>query len=129
MPRGDRTGPLGFGPRTGRAAGFCSGYGVPGYMNPIPGFGYGFGRGWWAGFGRGRGRGFFWGRGRLGPYFNWGYPYYAAYSPVPAVYAYYNQPSAGEEKAFLENETKILKDQLSLLEKRLAELEAEEKDV
>jgi hypothetical protein len=49
MPGGDRTGPAGFGPMTGRAAGYCAGYPVPGYMNPIPG------RGNW---GRGGGRGY-----------------------------------------------------------------------
>ena len=54
MPGGDGTGPMGMGPMTGRAAGFCAGYGVPGYMNPIPG----------RGFGMGFGRGGFWGRGR-----------------------------------------------------------------
>jgi len=36
MPWGDGTGPMGMGPMTGRAAGFCAGYGVPGYANPIP---------------------------------------------------------------------------------------------
>ena len=42
MPRGDGTGPAGMGPMTGRAAGYCAGYGVPGYMNPVMGrFGYG----------------------------------------------------------------------------------------
>jgi len=42
MPAGDGTGPMGLGPRTGRAAGYCAGYGVPGYLNPMPGrFGYG----------------------------------------------------------------------------------------
>ena len=35
MPRGDGTGPAGMGPMTGRAAGFCAGYPVPGYMNPV----------------------------------------------------------------------------------------------
>jgi hypothetical protein len=35
MPLGDRTGPLGLGPRTGRGLGYCAGYGVPGYLNPI----------------------------------------------------------------------------------------------
>jgi len=44
MPAGDGTGPLGFGPMTGRAAGYCAGYPVPGYMNPIPGRGF-LGRG------------------------------------------------------------------------------------
>ena len=33
MPGGDGTGPWGFGPMTGRAAGFCAGFPVPGFMN------------------------------------------------------------------------------------------------
>jgi hypothetical protein len=37
MPRGDRTGPAGMGPMTGRAAGYCAGYGMPGYRNPYGG--------------------------------------------------------------------------------------------
>jgi hypothetical protein len=37
MPRGDGSGPAGMGPMTGRAAGHCAGYGVPGYMNPYGG--------------------------------------------------------------------------------------------
>jgi len=40
MPLGDGTGPGGMGPMTGRAAGYCAGYPVPGYMNHVPGFGY-----------------------------------------------------------------------------------------
>lgn len=35
MPRGDGTGPVGAGPMTGRGAGFCAGYSVPGYMNQV----------------------------------------------------------------------------------------------
>ena len=82
MPRGDGTGPTGAGPMTGRAAGYCAGYSVPGTANPIPRqrlglglgrgfralyaavgrrprFGGGYGRGFWrgTGFGRGGGRG------------------------------------------------------------------------
>ena len=45
MPAGDRTGPFGLGPMTGRQAGYCAGYPLPGYMNPIPG------RGFWPRFG------------------------------------------------------------------------------
>jgi len=52
MPGGDGTGPGGMGPMTGRAAGYCAGYPVPGYMNPVGGRGYG---GWGRGF---RGGGF-----------------------------------------------------------------------
>lgn len=87
MPLGDGTGPAGMGPMTGRAAGLCAGYPVPGYMNPVVGragfYGAGYGmpysgygmpyggrvnpwlrRGFGFGFGRGFGRGRGWGRGR-----------------------------------------------------------------
>jgi hypothetical protein len=37
MPFGNGTGPAGSGPMTGRAAGFCAGFPVPGYMNPVMG--------------------------------------------------------------------------------------------
>lgn len=37
MPAGNGTGPLGMGPMTGRGAGYCSGYQVPGFMNPLAG--------------------------------------------------------------------------------------------
>lgn len=37
MPGGDGRGPRGFGPRTGRGAGFCAGFAGPGYANPFPG--------------------------------------------------------------------------------------------
>jgi hypothetical protein len=40
MPSGDGTGPAGMGPMTGRAAGHCAGYPVPGYMNPAGGAGW-----------------------------------------------------------------------------------------
>jgi len=50
MPGGDRTGPLGYGPMTGRAMGYCAGYDIPGFANPC--FGRGFGRGYGRGFRR-----------------------------------------------------------------------------
>lgn len=58
MPAGDRTGPMGLGPMTGRAAGYCAGAAVPGAATAWGGrgFGGGFGGGFWAG-GRGRGGG------------------------------------------------------------------------
>jgi hypothetical protein len=59
MPQGDRTGPMGQGPRSGRALGFCSGNDSPGNQK---GFGGGMGRTSGKGKGMGRGRGF--GRGR-----------------------------------------------------------------
>jgi hypothetical protein len=64
MPFGDGTGPRGLGAMTGRVAGFCAGFGRPGFANPIPGrwFGGGYGAPVSAGFGLGFGGGF--GRGR-----------------------------------------------------------------
>ena len=53
MPRGDRTGPTGMGPMTGRGAGLCAGFGVPGFANRGPGMGFGRGRGGGGGGGRG----------------------------------------------------------------------------
>jgi len=78
MPFGNGTGPAGMGPMTGRAAGFCAGYLVPGYMNSAVGragfygAGYGmpyggYGNPWLRrgfGFGRGFSRSRGWGRGR-----------------------------------------------------------------
>lgn len=37
MPGGDGTGPMGMGPMSGRAAGYCAGYPVPGFANPYGG--------------------------------------------------------------------------------------------
>jgi hypothetical protein len=66
MPGGNRTGPMGMGPKTGRGAGYCSGYDAPGYVNAGPGrgagFGYGRGRGRGMAFRRGGNRGAGWGR-------------------------------------------------------------------
>ncbi len=75
MPFGDGTGPRGMGPMTGRAAGFCAGFGRPGFANPIPGRGFGFGRRIPYGY----------------SYAGWyGYPYYGgAYAPFHRFpYAY-----------------------------------------
>lgn len=114
MPGGDRTGPLGMGPGTGRFAGFCAGYNVPGYMNPVFGAGRGFGYG--RGFGRGRGGG----RGR-----GW-YGYYP-YNPYPLPYADSMVPQAGinreSEVEMLKSQILFFQDQLKGTEERLKELE------
>jgi hypothetical protein len=124
MPRGDGTGPAGFGPMTGRAAGFCAGYNTPGYMNPAGGRGYGFGRGFGRGLGRGWGRGY--GRGRWSGYAaapGWYGGFYPAYAPA----AYPNSPdySASEEKAVLSDQVKALQEDLEAMNKRLKELDEE----
>ena len=107
MPRGDGTGPMGMGPMTGRAAGYCAGYGAPGFMNPIPGRGFagrgigfgrgrgGYGRGMGRGMGFGRGRGMGWGRGMgRGRGWGWqaGYGLPMASSPYAGPAGYYPVP-------------------------------------
>ena len=117
MPRGDGTGPRGLGPMTGRAAGYCAGYPIAGFMNAYvgrPGLGFGYGRG--LGRGRGYGRGFW-------PI----YPYPIA-SPMPYGGGFY-QPAAEpkQEMEMLAGEAKYLKEQLEEIKKRITELEKSEK--
>ncbi len=45
MPGGDRTGPAGAGPMSGRGAGFCAGNNTAGFQTAGGGFGRGCGRG------------------------------------------------------------------------------------
>ena len=122
MPGGDRTGPLGMGPMTGRAAGYCAGYSVPGYMNPVSGRGWGgFGRGWGRGAGRGRG----WGRG-----FGWrwaGYPYAYGASAYPAPYgAYASGPelTPQQEADMLKDQAKAMQEEIKAINSRLNELQS-----
>jgi len=100
MPGGDRTGPLGMGPMTGRAAGYCAVYPTPEYANPMPGRGFGMG------FGRRRGGGRGW-------WNRWNMPL-----------VYYPQQTEEQEKGFLENEMKVLQEQLNSIKKRLDEVSA-----
>jgi len=88
MPWGDGTGPAGYGPMTGRAAGYCAGFGMPGFANPyVPrmGMGWGYGRGFGRGMGFGRGRGF--GRG-MGFGRGWGARSMYGYNPYYAMGPY-----------------------------------------
>ncbi len=103
MPWGDRTGPLGYGPRTGRGLGYCSGNNVPGYMVAGRGLGLGLGRGFGRGWGRGYGfRGVGWGRGYYAPT---PYPYFA---------------SAQDEKRYLEDRKKWLEEELKDINDRIS---------
>ncbi|HUU91399.1 MAG TPA: DUF5320 domain-containing protein [Phycisphaerae bacterium] len=113
---------------TGRAAGYCAGYPVPGFMNPIPGGGFGgMGRGW--GRGRGRGRGWGWqagyGAAAYGPYA--GAPYAPAYGPYPgAPYAPAVPPET--ELDALKTQADYFTKALEEIRQRIDELQAEQKD-
>jgi hypothetical protein len=121
MPLGDGTGPAGLGPMTGRAAGYCAGYPVPGFANPIIGQG-GFGRGFgWSGGGRGRGfRNMYRATGiPAGTRYNMGYPGWGGIASYP-----YDQTIAPEKEAeALKNQVKLLQDNLNAINKRIQELE------
>jgi len=118
MPAGDRTGPWGEGSRSGRGAGFCSGFGQPGYMNGLRGRGAGMG--WRSGTGRGCGpglRGRWGGRGpgSAGGWFGWNRP--ADFMPArdPAY-----------EKDQLERESEWIKTRQEEIQSRLSELNKDE---
>ncbi|MCD6518310.1 MAG: DUF5320 domain-containing protein [Anaerolineae bacterium] len=118
MPRGDGTGPWGLGPMTGRAAGYCAGYNVPGFANPYGGRGLGFGRGWW-----GRGGG---GYGWRHMYYATGLPGWARYGQVtPVGTAWAAAPQPVQEVEALKAQAEYLQRTLEAINKRLEELEKE----
>ena len=122
MPRGDGTGPMGMGPMTGRAAGYCAGYPAPGFVNPAGGRGLGMARGRGGGFGMGMA----WGRGRGGGF---GFapvaaPYLAGPYAAPAPFA---PPTREQELDMLRNQAGWLKEQLDGITARIGEMEPEGK--
>jgi hypothetical protein len=124
MPRGDGSGPMGMGPRTGRAAGFYAGFGMPGSMNQGPGrgFGMGFGRGrGGAGCGGGRGwRNMFHATGLTG------WQRAAAGWPVPVGVSPYAESTKEQELEALKRQADYFETTLGGIRKRLQELEVEE---
>jgi len=124
MPGGDGTGPMGMGSMTGRAAGYCAGYPVPGFMNPTPGGGWG--RGWGRGFGGGRG----WRAGYGAPPYGTAVgapPYAPAYGPYAATpYAPAMPPQA--ELDALKTQADYFTKALEEIRKRIDEIQAEQKE-
>jgi hypothetical protein len=121
MPGGDRTGPRGEGSRTGRGAGFCSGYDSPGYMNPAAGYGRGirFGMGGMMGGRMGGGRG----RGYRHIYYATGLPRWARGGGYPAPA---NAPAyAAEDIGSLRQEADFLEQRLKSIIDRIKELESD----
>lgn len=132
MPGGDGTGPAGLGPMTGRAAGYCAGFPVPGSMNLAGG------RGLW-GWGRGRGGG----RGRRNRFYatgltGWqraamGWPAFGAgmtpAAPYAAPYAAPFAPTMSPEQQLdaLKGQAEYFADALDGIRKRIEELEAKSK--
>ena len=107
MPGGNGTGPMGMGPRTGRGAGFCSGYGIAGYANAAV-------RG---GFNRCFGGG---GRGRRNRFFATGIPGWAR-AGYQAGFS--SEPTAGQDRQALKQQAQYLQNSLNAINKRIEELE------
>ena len=131
MPGGDRTGPLGAGPMTGRRAGRCVGYNVPGYLNPICGRRVGFGRGgsYGRGLGMGGGRGWRNQAYAIG-YSGWGRKHPAVYDeaydvPSPSVGIPRSHAARNDEVMYLEEQARHLRESLDQIESRIKELHKE----
>jgi hypothetical protein len=104
VPRGDGTGPMGMGPMTGKGAGFCAGFTVPGCMNAGMGFGRGFGRG--LGF-------------RRMSYFTPGW----VHSGYPASSGAFT--SVVDEKAYLNKQVEVMESHVQEMKNRLKMLNNE----
>jgi hypothetical protein len=110
---------MGMGSMTGRGAGYCRGYGAPGWANPGPGraFGRGGGRGGWGGGWRHR---------------NWyhatGTPGWArfGYGPAWGYSPYATAPNGEQETELLRQQAEWLKQQLDAISQRIEELGEEE---
>ena len=101
MPAGDRTGPLGAGPMTGRGAGYCAGNAAPGFTT-------------W-GLGRGSGRGF------SGGGHGWRHMFYA--TGLPGWMRASAAPTPEQELAMLKAQAEGLKNQLDAINQRMAAME------
>ena len=106
MPGGDGTGPMGFGPGSGRFAGYCGGYPAPGYANFVPG------RRAWRRFGYSR------------PWFNCGQGYRGAFAPGPV----YPAAAAVDEKEYLKQQAEFLREQLKLIEAELENIKRKDEE-
>ena len=107
MPGGDGTGPMGMGPMTGRGAGYCAGYNMPGFAQ---------GRGFWR---RGFGRGFGWRRwARAAPVG----PVWEPYPQQPYPQQLYAQQTKEQEIQFLEQEAKAVEEEQKALSQELEDI-------
>ena len=130
MPGGDRTGPKGVGPMTGRGVGICAGNDVPGNMNPSAGrSGRGFGHGRGGGSGRGfQGGGRGWRHQNYGtviPREERGYGYQNPAGSSASSTPVNEQTVKADELANLKEQVRVHKSVLEDFEKQLGELQRE----
>lgn len=106
MPRFDRTGPRGEGPRTGRAMGYCGAPNSPRRVGSGPGRGFGSGRRGGGGYARPR---------RLRRHACWSRDPLAAQVPMA-------EARISDERAYLEDMVRSLETELEEFRSRLANL-------
>lgn len=109
---------------SGRAAGYCAGFGMPGYAGRIGGVGLGRGAGPRGRFFSGGGRGWrnmFYATGLPG------WMRFGGYAASTGFAAPYRKPEPDAERRLLEDEAEALKGELDSINKRLSELESEGK--
>ena len=119
MPRGDGKGPMGMGPMSGRAAGYCARFDMLGFANRALGRSRGWGAGRTCGLSAGGGHGWrhmFWVTGLP----RWLRPgsYYGLHPDIDPSF----------EKRALKNQAEALQSQLDLLKKRLGEIDSPNPD-
>lgn len=108
MPRGDGTGPVGFGPMTGRKAGYCVGFSTPGSTK----------------LGRRRfSRRVFRGRGR-----GWRHCFHETGLPYWARKDYPLYENDFNEEKILKEEVDYLTEQLDKVKERLNEIKEQKKE-
>ncbi len=115
MPGGNKTGPAGMGPMTGRAAGYCTGNQMPGFANPVAGRGYGFG---------GRGRG---GMGRRNGFNATGLlggQRFGTFNQTANNNAGFTETTNEQELEYLKGQAQYLTGAVDDIKQRIAELEA-----
>jgi len=114
MPGGDRTGPSGLGPMTGRTAGYCAGNSDISYVDPPSARSNGFGYG--------RYQGQYFRRGYRG---RWAVPYADHENGSPPSPDYDSTQSRQRELEFLECQAEYFKDKLQGIKQRIEKLSAE----
>jgi len=112
MPRRDKTGPAGQGPKTGRGLGYCSGGETPGFVQPGLRRGMGYGRGMGCGMGFRGGQVGFYGR-------RFGSQIVPVQVPVPQI-------TKEQEKEILGQDLNFLEQQIQAIKKRIEEIDKPE---
>jgi hypothetical protein len=115
MPRGDRTGPAGMGPMSGRAAGYCARFDMPGFAN----------RAWEGNLGAepgsSREKGSSGGHGWRHRFWATGLP---GWMRRNSYHGFRQEMLPSSEKQLLKYQADILKSQLDMVKQRLNELDS-----